>query len=133
MSKSLPAVPYVVLCFGGRDYSDTYVVDQALRQTWAALGHVFCVLDGLARGADSIAHNVATSLGLPTMRMPANWDRYGKAAGSMRNQWMLTYGRPDMGIEFPGGRGTADMNARLVSANIPVIRAVDLVPVRPVN
>ena len=44
----------------------------------------------------------------------------GLSAGPARNQRMLDEGKPDAGIAFPGGPGTADMTRRLKEAGIPV-------------
>lgn len=51
----------------------------------------------------------------------ANWHLDGKAAGPIRNARMLSEGRPDIGVEFPGGKGTRDMRNRLIRAGIPII------------
>ncbi len=50
----------------------------------------------------------------------ADWANYGKGAGHIRNQQMLDSGI-DLAIEFPGGRGTADMRRRLDKAGVKVI------------
>ncbi len=60
-------------------------------------------------------------MGLEVERYPADWEQYGKAAGHIRNQQMLDSG-VDIAVEFPGGRGTADMRARLNKAGVPVIK-----------
>jgi UDP-N-acetylmuramoylalanine-D-glutamate ligase len=38
----------------------------------------------------------------------------------MRNKWMLTDGKPDLVIAFPGGRGTASMVNLARAAGVPV-------------
>ena len=43
------------------------------------------------------------------------------AAGPKRNSRMLRDGRPDYGIAFPGGRGTADMVAKMKAKGLRVI------------
>lgn len=40
---------------------------------------------------------------------PADWDKYGKRAGYLRNVQMLDEGKPDLVVAFPGGKGTAMM------------------------
>jgi predicted Rossmann-fold nucleotide-binding protein len=67
------------------------------------------VIHGGARGADRAAGEWALKRGIPIQRFPADWDRYGKAAGHLRNTQMLVEGNPDLVIAFPGGVGTADM------------------------
>lgn len=53
----------------------------------------------------------------------ADWSKYGKAAGPMRNQKMLDEYKPDLVVALPGGRGTADMVSRARVAGVEVIEA----------
>ena len=48
-----------------------------------------CLIHGGARGVDSWAEEAARSAGVPVSRSPADWDRYGKPAGMLRNSAML--------------------------------------------
>jgi hypothetical protein len=41
----------------------------------------------------------------------------------MRNQAMLDYGKPDLVVAFPGGKGTADMVRRARVAGVKVLTA----------
>jgi hypothetical protein len=50
---------------------------------------------------------------------------YDKSAGPKRNQRMLYEGRPDAAIIFPGGTGTANMEALARRAGIEVIKIED--------
>lgn len=81
------------------------------------------VIEGEAPGADTIARVVAESLGIPVRKFPADWKRYGKPAGHIRNQQMIDEGRPDKGVAFhpdiENSRGTRDMVERLARARIP--------------
>jgi len=78
------------------------------------------VIDGAAAGADSLAHRAAKELGYPTERYPADWATHGKMAGFIRNQQMLTDGKPDLVMAFWDGmsRGTADMMRRARYAGV---------------
>jgi len=85
------------------------------------------LIHGGATGADAFADEFAKGLGfvevVPYRITRAEWAQLGPAAGPIRNQRMLTEGKPDLVIAFPGGRGTADMVERAEAAGIPVIRA----------
>lgn len=62
------------------------VLDDAL----GALGaNVTEVVQGSARGVDQMAGQWAVELGLTMTAMPANWDKYGKRAGYIRNAEMV--------------------------------------------
>lgn len=110
-----------VLVFGGRDFYDGDAVNRALDSFRTRIeGQVFAVIHGGARGADSAAGRWARQHGLPEIVVNANWDRHGKAAGSMCNQWMLDFCHPTYAIAFPGGPGTRDMTRRCAAAGIAV-------------
>lgn len=67
-----------------------------------------------------LARGWAAERTLPYMTFPANWDRFGKAAGPIRNKWMLEYGQPDLVVAFPGGKGTAHMVKIATEAGVAV-------------
>lgn len=80
------------------------------------------VMHGGARGADSIAAQLAVDLGMVVVAYPADWDRYGEKAGRIRNQRMLQEGKPDLVLAFYDGRktpGTTHMVALSRNAGIP--------------
>lgn len=80
-----------------------------------------CITGG-ALGADSLAYNYAVKRGIPTEVYPAQWDRYGRAAGHLRNSEMLLKGRPDLIIAFPGGGGTKNMCKQAAKVGVKVCR-----------
>jgi hypothetical protein len=68
---------------------------------------------GGARNVDTFAEEWAMSRGVPFERFDADWNRFGNRAGPIRNQEMIDEFKPDVGLVFPGGPGTADMKRRL--------------------
>ena len=116
---SIPSAPSKVLVFGGRDWNKRKVTYAALDQLDKQYSFS-TVIDGMARGADELAFDWALSRGVKTERYKADWDKYGKAAGPIRNQQMLDEGVPTVAVAFPGGRGTADMASRCEAAGIKV-------------
>lgn len=60
-----------------------------------------------------MAKAVAQSQGYTVESYPADWKRYGRAAGPIRNRQMLEEGKPDLIIAFHSNlaesRGTANM------------------------
>jgi len=110
-----------VLVCGGRDYTAADVLFNALDALHAECA-VSELVHGQARGADQLAYMWGASrLGEHALRaFPAEWGKFGRAAGPRRNQQMLDEGKPDRVVAFPGGRGTADMVRRAKRAGIPV-------------
>lgn len=74
-----------VLVCGGREWTDRKTIWTRL----TCLPKGTLIIEGGARGADILAGEVADELGYPHATMKANWDFYKKAAGPIRNRWML--------------------------------------------
>jgi hypothetical protein len=115
-----------ILACGGRDYTDVDTIvnvlddlDLDLRDADGTLYEPVTLVHGDARGADRIAARIAAALGWEVEAYPADWNRYGPAAGPLRNQQMLDTGI-DLVIAFPGGKGTADMVGRARRAGVRV-------------
>jgi hypothetical protein len=64
------------------------------------------IVSGGAQGADKLAERYAIEKNIPIKIFPANWSRWGKRAGYMRNREIWDYA--DEGIAFWDGhsRGT---------------------------
>lgn len=111
-----------VLICGSRDYSYRRAIRSMLRRA-KRVGYD-TVIEGEARGADSIAAEEARSLGLEVHPYPAFWNDFGKSAGFRRNQQMLDEGKPGLVIYFSNdlanSKGTADMVRRAHKAGVPV-------------
>lgn len=109
-----------VLICGGRNYHDSRRVYAVLDKLYTE-GDITCIIQGGARGADSLASDYADQMGIPQEQYDADWETHGTFAGPMRNKRMLDEGRPDLVIAFPGGRGTADMVKKARKAGVEVI------------
>lgn len=77
----------------------------------------------LHTGADYLAGEIAYELGYHVVPFPADWEKFGKAAGPKRNQVMVDE-KPDVVLAFTNdlnsSRGTADTVRRAKAAGIPV-------------
>jgi len=107
-----------VLVCGGREYKDAATLFNYLDELRQQTGDVF-IIQGGAKGADLLAKSWANSRGQPMAEVPANWYKFGKPAGHMRNAWMLLL-EPDLVVAFPGGTGTAGMVKMAKSKDILV-------------
>lgn len=70
---------------GGRDITDILLVEQAVCESGFEITYV---VSGKARGVDTLGEQWAEARGIPVLSFPANWDKYGKAAGAIRNKEM---------------------------------------------
>jgi len=84
-----------VLVSGDRNWTNK----QRIREVLEAIDDLELVIEGECRGADKIARKVAEELGIPVKPMPADWNQFGRAAGAIRNIWMLNE-KPDLVIAF---------------------------------
>ena len=92
-----------VLITGSRDWDREDVIASELWSTyWASKSvseDMVLISGGCPTGADFIAEKVAEALGWSVERHPANWGKYGKRAGYIRNQAMVD-SNPDICIGF---------------------------------
>lgn len=108
------------LVCGGRGYTDAARVDKIMDEAVVRLG-ITEIIQGGAPGADHLAKLWATKRGIPQTEFAADWDHLGKTAGPARNKQMLTEGKPDVVLAFPGGRGTDHMMRIAREAGVKVI------------
>lgn len=115
-----------VLVTGDREWTDGFAILYVLGALkWIYDPTEVIVIHGDARGADRLAAEIALDLGYSVKPYPANWDKYGKSAGPIRNQHMLD-DNPDIELAFAfhndlgKSKGTKDMVERLKKAKVPV-------------
>lgn len=115
-----------ILVTGSREWDDMDSIEAAINavllETQSRPRDVFLIHGG-ARGADTWAGRVAKKLGLREIIMPANWEAYGKAAGPLRNNWMLDL-EPNIVLAFhpdlKSSRGTRHCVEQARRRGIPV-------------
>src|SRR5690606_34433290 len=111
-----------VLVCGSRDfpYEHKHVIEATLNGLLMAHSEPeepFVVIQGGATGADSMAREWAVvRRAVEMIEFKADWEKYGKKAGFVRNELMLKKGKPDIvwGFTHKGlhqSRGTRHMLA----------------------
>jgi hypothetical protein len=110
---------FKILVCGGRDYNDRERIYRVLDNAAKALGDII-IIHGGANGADKISGDWASERNFDVEVYPADWDKYKKAAGFIRNSQMLNEGKPDIVLAFPGGKGTAMMISIAEKAGVKV-------------
>lgn len=78
------------------------------------------IISGGARGVDSMAERYARVNKIPFLLFPANWDKYGKRAGFIRNQQIVDEADYMIAIPTPDSIGTRDSIRRAEIKEIPV-------------
>jgi len=98
-----------VLVCGDRNWIDVNKISNRL----ALLPEGSIIVEGEAKGADIIARNSAVALGFEVKRYPADWSKYGRAAGPIRNREQFDKEQPELVIAFhsdiENSKGTLDM------------------------
>jgi hypothetical protein len=99
----------IVLVCGDRDWQDKELIKKELSK----LPPGTIIVEGGARGADTLAKQVAKELGFEVREYKAKWKEYHKAAGPIRNREMLKKEDPDKILAFHDNieesKGTKDM------------------------
>ena len=67
------------------------------------------IVSGGARGVDRFGEQLAKARGIPLNVKPANWDKYGKSAGYIRNKEMAEYADALLALWDGESRGTKHM------------------------
>lgn len=109
-----------ILVTGSRDFTNRPLLVQAFNEL--GLLNPVIIHGQCPDGADSMAQAEAHARGWWVWSCPANWSRYGSAAGPKRNQRMLDEAQPQVVLAFPlpGSVGTRDMMWRAEKANVPI-------------
>src|SRR6266545_8028514 len=109
-----------ILVTGSREWTDFAAIVEALRE-WKAPAAV--LVEGGARGADRLAATIWRAWGLTVEEHPADWDRYGRRAGYLRNREMIAAGA-DVCLAFilDNSRGATHCANAAETAGIPTRR-----------
>lgn len=91
---------------GSRHCADVGVVLTAMNESGYDITEV---VSGCAPGVDTLGEEIALALSIPVKRFPADWERYGRAAGPIRNRQMAEYAEALVAVLYPGSRGTLNM------------------------
>ena len=129
-----PVTTFRLLVCGSRDWTDEELINKEINKAVVQAGvraYQVLVINGGADGADDIAMRLCRDkLGYACATFFAPWtfaDRVlnnKRAAGPMRNGWMIYWGQPDKVLAFHpyivNSRGTKNMVKRAREAGVPV-------------
>ncbi|OUO26617.1 hypothetical protein B5F87_13695 [Eubacterium sp. An3] len=102
-----------IIVAGSRNFTDYSVVEKVLQDYLKTYPWEVEMISGTAKGADLLGERFASTYGYKIVRFPANWTRYGKSAGPIRNEEMAKYAAKEYGVLFAfwngSSRGTKSM------------------------
>lgn len=91
---------------GSRTYDDYDLLKQVIKESGF---DITVVISGTAGGVDRMGEQYAKDNNLPLERFPADWNKYGKRAGYLRNRQMAEHADALIAIHQDNSKGTANM------------------------
>lgn len=95
---------------GSRQFIDySLLVDEVDKLIESSPNFGVSIISGMANGADLLGVLYAEHHNIPCKKFPANWDKYGKSAGMIRNKEMAQNGTYLIAFWDGESRGTKQM------------------------
>jgi hypothetical protein len=102
---------------GSRDFHNYTYLENLLEPIKESIEWI---ISGGAKGVDSLAEKYAARNFIPFLLFPANWEKYGKRAGFMRNQQIVDAADHMIALPTLESKGTRDSIRRAEVKGIPV-------------
>lgn len=109
-----------VIIAGSRNFHKSKVVYQFVNDKVKGGLKIEQVLCGCARGVDEIGRQWALDNNVPVKEFPADWNKYGRAAGHIRNSQMVKEADALIAVWDGKSRGTKDTIDKAETKGIPV-------------
>lgn len=113
---------YKIIIAGGRDFMDYNLLKEKTNKILQEkkVTHKIVIISGCARGADTLGLRYASENAFDVEEYPADWNKYGKKAGYVRNVEMAE--NADALIAFWDGKskGTKHMIDIATERNLPI-------------
>ena len=107
---------------GGRDFNDFLLLEKTLIHlsvsTYA--DQAISIVSGMAAGADKLGYSFAEKHNVVCYPFPANWTKYGKRAGFLRNEEMAQFADALLAFWDQVSRGTKHMIETMERLKKPV-------------
>jgi hypothetical protein len=109
-----------ILVCGDREWKHKDSIMEVLKELQPTV-----IIEGGAKGADTLVKECAKELNIEVREYKADWQRYGRGAGPIRNKEMIEEGRPALVVAFHNdltkSAGTRNMVIQARKYYIPVI------------
>ena len=120
--NSLPFKSYRVLISGDRNWTGSEL-EEKIWSIFVSFPSNTEIVHGACKGVDMTADKIGREFGFPIKVFHADWNKYGKSAGTIRDSQMLDYGI-DVVYAFhqhiETSRGTKNTIIQANKRNIPV-------------
>jgi len=114
----------VCIC-GDRNYTCIENIEKEILLLKEKYNDNLLIITGKCQGVDNLAERVSIKHNIKHIEYPADWKKYGKAAGPIRNKQMIQEGKPELVIAFHNNikhsKGTKNMVNQCLAENIEVI------------
>ena len=112
---------YKIIIAGGRDFMDYNLLKEKTNKILQEkrVSHKIVIISGCARGADTLGLRYASENAFDVEEHPANWDKYGKKAGYMRNVEMAENANALIAFWDGKSKGTKHMIDIATERNLP--------------
>jgi len=109
-----------IIITGGREFTDYALLKRKCDIYLSNIREDIVIVSGMARGTDMLGVTYAVEKAYEILPFPANWDKYGKGAGFIRNKDMAKIA--DYAIAFWDGqsRGTCHMIQTMCGLSKPI-------------
>jgi hypothetical protein len=106
---------------GSRTFTDRELLETKIYEySQAVLPKQVVIVSGMARGADLMAYEFAIQSFEPVWEFPADWDKFGKRAGMIRNTQMAKIAHGLLAFWDGKSTGTAHMIQLMERLSKPV-------------
>lgn len=102
---------------GSRDITSLDLITTAIE---AAPWKITELVSGAARGVDQLGETYAAAAGIQITKFPADWKKYGRGAGPVRNREMGNYADALIAIWDGKSKGTKSMIDIATANNLKV-------------
>lgn len=118
---------FKLIVAGSREVTDIALIRKEIDWMTDELLHdrAVSIVSGMARGPDRIAWDYAVEQGVQRYAFPAEWERYGKRAGYLRNAEMAKVADGLLAFHKDQSRGTQHMINTMLKLGKPV-RVIEL-------
>lgn len=114
-----------VIIAGSRDFNDYRLLEKRMNYYLQNIKYKeeIIIISGVANGADKLGERYAKEYGYRVIQFPANWDKYGRGAGHIRNEEMAQNANACVVFIKNRSKGSLNMinNAKKYKLNLRVI------------